>query len=127
MTKVLIVDDSPFTRNLLGVIIKMGGHEVAGVAEDGKQALEMFRSLRPELVTLDWLMPSKSGEAVLKKIIMLDPDAKVIMITGWANKSIEGRVLAAGAKAFLEKSNVQKDLLNVIDQVMGETPVQCKP
>jgi len=127
MTKVLIVDDSPFTRNLLGVIIKMGGHEVAGVAEDGKQALEMFRSLRPELVTLDWLMPSKSGEAVLKKIIMLDPNAKVIMITGWANKSIEGRVLAAGAKAFLEKSNVQKDLLNVIDQVMGETPVQCKP
>ena len=121
MAKVLIVDDSPFTRNLLGVMIKMGGHEVAGVAEDGKQALEMFRSLQPELVTLDWLMPNKSGEAVLKKIIMLDPDAKVIMITGWANKSIEDRVLAAGAKAFLEKSNVQKDLLNVIDQVMGET------
>jgi two-component system chemotaxis response regulator CheY len=120
MAKVLIVDDSLFTRNLLGVIIKMGGHEVAGVAEDGKQALEMFRSLQPELVTLDWLMPSKSGEAVLKKIMMLDPNAKVIMITGWANKSIEGRVLAAGAKAFLEKSNVQKDLLNVIDQVMGE-------
>jgi two-component system chemotaxis response regulator CheY len=121
MAKVLIVDDSLFTRNLLGVMIKMGGHEVAGVAEDGKQALEMFRSLQPELVTLDWMMPNKSGEAVLKKIIMLDPDAKVIMITGWANKSIEDRVLAAGAKAFLEKSNVQKDLLNVIDQVMGET------
>ena len=121
MAKVLIVDDSPFTRNLLGVMIKMGGHEVAGVAEGGKQALEMFKSLQPDLVTLDWLMPSKSGEAVLKKIIMIDPNAKVIMITGWANKSIEGRVLAAGAKAFLEKSNVQKDLLNVIDQVMGET------
>lgn len=121
MAKVLIVDDSPFTRHLLGVIVKMGGHEVAGAAEDGKQALKMFRSLQPDLVTLDWLMPSKSGEAVLKKIIMLDPDAKVIMITGWANKSIEGRVLAAGAKAFLEKSNVQKDLLNVIDQVLGET------
>jgi two-component system chemotaxis response regulator CheY len=118
MAKVLIVDDSPFTRHLLGVVVKMGGHEIAGVAEDGQQALEMFRSLRPDLVTLDWLMPSKSGEAVLKKIMMLDPDAKVIMITGWANKSIEGRVLAAGAKAFLEKSNVQKDLLNVIDQVL---------
>jgi two-component system chemotaxis response regulator CheY len=121
MAKVLIVDDSSFTRHLLGVIVKMGGHEVAGVAEDGEQALKLFRSLRPDLVTLDWLMPSKSGEAVLKKIMMLDPDAKVIMITGWANKSIEGRVLAAGAKAFLEKSNVQRDLLNVIDQVMGET------
>jgi FixJ family two-component response regulator len=40
------------------------------------------------------------------------------MITGWANKSIESRVLQAGAKAFLEKSNAQRDLLKVIDQVM---------
>jgi len=118
MAKILIVDDSPFTRHLLGVIVKMGGHEVIGNAEDGKQALELFKSLRPELVTLDWLMPSKSGETVLKKMIHLDPDAKVIMITGWANKSIEGRVLEAGAKAFLEKSNAQKDLLTIIEQVM---------
>ena len=118
MAKILIVDDSPFTRHLLGVIVKMGGHEVIGGAEDGKQALAMFESLRPELVTLDWLMPSKSGEVVLKKIIQLDPDAKVIMITGWANKSIESRVLQSGAKAFLKKSNAQRDLLKVIDQVM---------
>ena len=40
MAKILIVDDSPFTRHLLGVIVKMGGHEVAGVAEDGKQAVD---------------------------------------------------------------------------------------
>lgn len=118
MAKVLIVDDSPFTCHLLGVILKMGGHEVVGVAEDGEQALKMFKSLQPELVTLDWLMPSKSGEVVLKKIILADPAAKVIMITGWANKSIEGRVLQAGAKAFLEKSSVQKELLTVVEQVM---------
>jgi two-component system chemotaxis response regulator CheY len=118
MAKILIVDDSAFTRHLLGVIVKMGGHEVIGVAEDGKQAVQMFEKLHPDLVTLDWLMPSKSGEVVLKKIIQLDPAAKVIMITGWANKSIEGRVLEAGAKAFLEKSNAQKDLLSVIDRVL---------
>lgn len=120
MAKILIVDDSPFTRHLLGVIVKMGGHEVIGVAEDGKQAVALFQKLRPELVTLDWLMPSKSGEVILKKIIQIDPHAKVIMITGWANKSIEARVLEAGAKAFLEKSNAQRDLLKVIDQVMED-------
>ncbi|MBT8069683.1 MAG: response regulator [Gammaproteobacteria bacterium] len=118
MAKVLIVDDSAFTRHLLGVIVKMGGHEVIGTAEDGKQGLQMFKTLRPDLVTLDWLMPSKSGEAVLKKIIQMDPEAKVIMITGWANSSIEGRVLKAGAKAFMEKSNVQKELLTVIERVV---------
>ena len=105
MATVLIVDDSPFTRHLLGVIVKMGGHEVVGTAEDGKQALEMFKSLRPDLVTLDWLMPSKSGEAVLKKIMALDPEAKVIMITGWANKSIEGRVLQASFFKLFESQS----------------------
>ncbi len=119
MAKILIVDDSPFTRHLLGVIVKMGGHEVIGVAEDGREAFELYKTLRPDIVTLDWMMPSKSGEAVLKKIIQFHPYAKVIMITGWANRSIEQRVLQAGAKVFIEKCNVQKQLLAAIDQVMG--------
>jgi len=118
MAKILIVDDSPFTRHLLGVIVKKGGHEVVGVAEDGQQAFEQYKILRPDIVTLDWMMPHKSGEAVLKKIIQFHPYAKAIMITGWANKSIEERILSAGAKAFLEKSNVQNELLQVIDKIM---------
>lgn len=124
MAKILIVDDSAFTRHLLGMIVKMGGHEVVGSAEDGTQAIQLYSSLRPDLVTLDWLMPNKSGEAVLKKILKMDPRAKVIMITGWANKSIEGRVLEAGARAFLEKSDVQKNLLRVVEEVLGETGQQ---
>lgn len=120
MATILIVDDSPFTRHLLGMIVKMGGHEVIGVAEDGKEAFEKYKALRPDIVTLDWMMPSKSGEAVLKKIMQFHPYAKAIMITGWANKSIEKRVLKAGAKAFLEKSNVQKELLQVLDKVLEE-------
>jgi len=120
MAKILIVDDSPFTRHLLGVIVKMGGHEVVGVAEDGRDAFEQYKKLRPDIVTLDWMMPSKSGEAVLKKIIQFHPYAKAIMITGWANDSIEKRVLQAGAKAFLQKSNVQKELLQVIEKVLED-------
>jgi len=118
MAKILIVDDSPFTRHLLGVIVKMGGHEVVGVAGDGREAFEQYKTLRPDIVTLDWMMPNKSGEAVLKKIIQFHPYAKAIMITGWANKSVEQRVMQAGAKAFIEKCNVQKELLQVIDKVM---------
>jgi two-component system chemotaxis response regulator CheY len=120
MSKILIVDDSAFTRHLLGMIVKMGGHEVVGTAKEGEEAIQLYHKLRPDLVTLDWLMPNKSGEAVLKKILRIDPQAKVIMITGWANKSIEGRVLEAGAKAFLEKSDVQKNLLRVLEEVLGE-------
>jgi len=118
MAKILIVDDSPFTCHLLGMILKKGGHEVIGVAADGREAFEQYKALRPDIVTLDWMMPTKSGEAVLKKIIQFHPYAKAIMITGWADKSIEERVLQAGAKAFLEKSHVQRDLLQVIEKVL---------
>ena len=121
MAKVLIVDDSPLTRHLLGSAVEMAGHEVVAVAEDGKQAVKLFESIRPDLVTLDWLMPRKSGEAVLHKIMMIDPQAKVIMVTGWANNVIEERVLKAGAKAFVEKSKVESDLLDVIERVLAET------
>jgi len=118
MAKILIVDDCSFTRHLLGVILKTGGHEVIGVAQDGREAFEKYKALRPDIITLDWMMPTKSGEAVLKKIIQFHPYAKAIMITGWADRSIKKRVLEAGAKAFLVKSQVQKDLLHVIDKVL---------
>jgi len=120
MATILIVDDSPFTRHLLSVLVKTAGHEVVGVAEDGKEAFEKYKALRPDIVTLDWMMPSKSGEAVLRKILQFHPYAKAIMITGWANDSIKERVLEAGAKAFLEKSNVQKELLQVLENVLEE-------
>ncbi len=118
MAKILIVDDSAFARNMLRMVVESGGHEVVGRAGDGEQALKLFKSLKPELVTLDSLMPNKSGEVVLKEIMQHDPRARVIMITGWANNTIEEIVMQAGAKAFLEKPNVKKDLVKVIDQVM---------
>ena len=87
--KTLIVDEAPFTRYLLGVLVTKGGHEVIGVAADGREAFEQYKALRPDIVTLDWMMPSKSGEAVLKKIMQFHPYANAIMITGWADKVLE--------------------------------------
>jgi len=78
MAKILIVDDSAFTRNMIGLIVESGGHEVVGRAEDGEQAMTLFNDLHPELVTLDYLMPDMSGEAVLGEMIETDPRAKVI-------------------------------------------------
>ena len=114
----LIVDDSALARHLLRVIAESGGHDVVGIAGDGEQALTLYKSLHLELVTLDWMMPGKSGEVVLKEIMQHDPSARVIMITGSANNTIEERVMQAGAKAFLEKPHLKRDLLKVIDQVM---------
>jgi len=119
MAKVLIVDDSAFTRNLLRRICESGGHEVVGQAANAEQAMTLFKELKPELVTLDYLMPDKSGEEVLEEMIQLDPEARVIMISGSGDNIIEKKALQTGAKVYLEKHTAQREILAVIDRVMA--------
>ena len=118
MTKILIVDDSSFARKRLKAIFERAGHEVVGSAEDGEQALTMFDTLDPDVVTLDYLMAGKNGEEVLRDIIRHDPDARVIMVSGSGDHTVEDRALSAGAKLFVGKFNSQRKFLQAIDQVM---------
>lgn len=119
MAKVLIVDDSAFARNVLGRIIEQGGHEVIGRAKDGESAVKLFKTLHPELVTLDYLMTGKDGEAILEEIIETDPSARVVMISGSGDYTVETRARKSGARDFVSKPFMQRDLLKVIDQVMA--------
>ena len=119
MAKILIVDDSAFARNSLRMSVESAGHEVAGLAKNGDQALTLFKSLNPELVLLDYLMAGKDGMVVLKEIIQHDPKARVIMISGAGDDTIEKKALKAGAKVFVGKTYVQRDILKKINQVMG--------
>jgi len=118
MARILIVDDSAFMRAKLRVMLESGGHEVVGLAPNGKQALEMFASLHPELVTLDYMMAGKNGEEVLREMVQQDPEARVIMISGSGDRTIEERALQIGARLFMEKPIVPTEILKVIDQVM---------
>ena len=119
MAKILIVDDSAFARNVLGRICEEGGHEVIGRAKDGDSAVKLFKSLHPELVTLDYLMKGKNGEAILEEIIEHDPSAKVVMISGSGDYTVEHRARPSGATDFVGKPFMQRDLLKVIDRVMA--------
>lgn len=119
MAKILIVDDSAFARNVVEMLVEQGGHEVVGRAENSEAALELFKRLHPELVTLDYLMTDKSGEEVLQEIIELDPSARVIMVSGSGDHTIGEKALQHGAKDFVEKPFMKRDLLKVIDQVMA--------
>jgi two-component system chemotaxis response regulator CheY len=118
MAKILIVDDSVFARTRLRMLCEGGGHQVIGDAGTGKEALELYKSLGPELVTLDYIMGDKSGAAVLEEIIEHDPDARVIMISGSGDATIKHKVLQAGAKEFVGKFDSEIDILKVIDAVM---------
>jgi len=118
MVKILIVDDSSFARNRLRLMFEMEGHEVVGLAENGKQALELYKSQRPDIVTLDHLMTGESGEDVLHALLEYDPEVKAIMVSGSGDHAIEARVLQAGAKAFIQKMSTQGAFLKTVERVM---------
>lgn len=120
MANILIVDDSAFSRNSLKILVESDGHEVAGLAENGEQGLNLFKRLKPELVLLDYLMEGKNGKEVLKEIIQHDSSAKVIMVSGLGDSTIEEEALKAGAKNFVRKHNVRMHILKVIDQVLED-------
>lgn len=119
VSRILIVDDSRFARNRLKLIFERGGHEVVGDADCGDKALELFNELRPDLVTLDYLMDGKNGAEVLEEIMQQDPSARVIMVSGSGDHNIERQLLEAGAKLFVTKLRSQEYFLNAVDQVMN--------
>jgi two-component system chemotaxis response regulator CheY len=118
MPRILVVDDSSFARKRLSLIFERAGHTVVGSASNGDQALSLFDELQPDVVTLDYLMMGKNGLEVLVNIIDHDPDARVIMVSGAGNDSMERKFLAAGAKHFVHKLNNQDKYLRAVNQVM---------
>ena len=78
MARVLVVDDAAFMRKMVSDALARGGHEVAGEAGNGVEAVARFQEIKPDLVTLDITMPEKDGLAALAEIVAADPSARVV-------------------------------------------------
>ncbi len=101
--KVMIVDDAVFIRMALAKILAEDHHEVVGQAGTGVEAIEVYKKVKPDLVTMDITMPDMDGIEALRGILEFDPNAKVIMCSAMGQ---EAKVLAsieAGALDFIVK------------------------
>jgi len=101
--RVLVTDDALFMRTTLKNILLQNGYEVCGEAANGKEAVELFTSLKPDIVTMDITMPEMDGISALKAIREIDPEAKVIMCTAMGQKNMVVEAVQAGAKDFIVK------------------------
>lgn len=119
MAKVLIVDDAAFMRGSLEFIVKNSGHEVVGAAKDGKEAIELYKSLKPDLVTLDILMKEVDGLKTLEAIMRQDPKAKVVMITALGQEEKQKQAEMLGAKGYIRKPFKQTEIVEEIKKVLG--------
>ena len=103
MPRILVVDDSLFLAGKIKTHLEKLGHEVVGIAEDGVQAVEMYKEYKPALFTLDITMPNKDGHDTLIEIMNFDSTAKAVIISAIDDKKMIVNCLNLGAKGFIEK------------------------
>jgi two-component system chemotaxis response regulator CheY len=85
---VLIVDDAIFMRTMVGDILTQAGFEIIGEAETGLQAIEKYQQLRPDLVTMDIVMPDMGGIDAVREICKQDPQAKILMCSAMGQQAL---------------------------------------
>ena len=116
--KILIVDDAAFMRMMIKDIVMRNGYEVAGEAQNGVEALEMYIQSKPDLVTMDITMPEKDGISAVKDIIATDPGARIIMCSAMGQQSLVMEAIKAGAKDFLVKPFRAERVIQAIEKAL---------
>jgi two-component system chemotaxis response regulator CheY len=117
--KVLVVDDAIFMRSLIRDIFARSPFVIAGEAENGLEAIQMYKILRPDITTMDIVMPEVDGITALKEIMKFDPQAKVVMCSALGQESLIAESIEAGAKDFIVKPFQPNKVLKVVRAVLG--------
>jgi two-component system, chemotaxis family, chemotaxis protein CheY len=120
LATVLITDDSMIMRMQLRKIVTELGHEVIGEAENGLVAIQKYKILRPQLVTMDITMPELGGIDAVKEIMKFDPNAIILMCSAMGQQVLILDAIQAGAKDFIVKpfdsTRIKQSLLSLLNK-----------
>ena len=117
--RVLIADDSAEWRDfILNCLIKNQRFEIVGEAQDGVEAIELATQTKPTIILLDVRMPSLNGLEAARQILALEPEARVIFLTGESDHDFVTAALDTGAMGYVLKGNANRDLPIAIDKAI---------
>ena len=116
---VLVCDDAVFMRTMVSDILQQAGYEVVGEAGTGAQAVEKYKELKPDLVTMDIVMPDMGGIDAVREICKHDPNAKILMCSAMGQQALVVEAIQAGAKDFVVKPFQPSRVLEAVRRVIG--------
>jgi two-component system chemotaxis response regulator CheY len=116
---VLICDDAIFMRTMLGDILSQAGFDIVGEAETGAQAVLKYDELKPDLVTMDIVMPDMGGIDAVRAITQKDPSARVLMCSAMGQQALVVEAIQAGARDFVVKPFQPSRVLEAVQRVLG--------
>lgn len=119
MPRVLITDDAAFMRVVLRKILEKEGFEVVGEATTGEEAIEKYKELKPDIVTMDITMPSMNGIVATEEIIAYDPNAKVVICSAIGQRLLVLDSIKAGAKDFIVKPFTNQKVSETLWKLMS--------
>jgi two-component system chemotaxis response regulator CheY len=117
--KVLIADDAAFMRMMIKDILLSNGYEIAGEANNGLKAVELYKKEKPDIVMMDITMPEMDGITAVKEIRKLDPSAKVVMCSALGQQSMVMEAIQSGAKDFIVKPFQPDRVIEALKKVLG--------
>ena len=117
--RILITDDALFMRVTLKNILTQNGFEVVGEASNGTESVQLYKQLKPDLVTMDITMPEMDGISALKEIRSSDPSATVVMCTAMGQKNMVVEAIQAGAKDFIVKPFQPDRVLEAVNKALA--------
>lgn len=116
---ILVCDDAIFMRTMITDILSQGGYEVVGEAATGAQAIEQYRALKPDLVTMDIVMPDMGGIEAVRAICKEFPGAKILMCSAMGQQGLVVDAIQAGAKDFVVKPFQPSRVLEAVQRLLG--------
>jgi two-component system chemotaxis response regulator CheY len=115
---VLIADDIPFVRKILKEILQEGLFEVVGEASDGNEAVKLYAQLKPDIVTMDIVMPKLGGIEATRKICDMDSDARIVVVSAMNQETMVMDAISAGARDYILKPFSAQDVLNTLNRIL---------
>jgi two-component system chemotaxis response regulator CheY len=119
-TRVLVVDDAIFMRKMISDILEGNGMEIVGEADTGALGVEKYKELKPDLVTMDIIMPEMNGIDAVRQIMASDSQAKIVMCSALGQQALVQDALTAGAKDFLIKPFNPSRVIEVVTKILSQ-------
>jgi two-component system chemotaxis response regulator CheY len=118
MARILVADDASFMRQIIRDILESEGHEIVAEASDGILAVEEWKKHQPDVVTMDIVMPRRSGIDALRAIVAVDATARVVMCSALGQETLVTEALQAGASDFIVKPFKPDAVLETLRRVL---------
>ncbi len=116
----MIVDDSNIIRNRIQRAYDSGSFKMVATAVSGQDAIQKFQEHRPNVITMDLTMPQMDGLECIEKIVSIDPDVRILVVSALSDKATGIQALSLGASGFLCKPFSEEELVEALNELVQD-------